>query len=132
MEKKIIYLYNVLRLKWFISDVEVRLTGEDVRHVGRVEIKYKGVWGTVSNQGWDKTDAHVVCRQLGYHYALQTEIMSATQKFVAQPVWFSDVSCNGTEISILDCNVSIVAGQQWLHDSDVGVVCQVNETVGEW
>ena len=47
-------------------DGEVRLRGSPDNNTGRVEIQVGGVWGTVSDRGWDIKDGHVVCRQLGY------------------------------------------------------------------
>ena len=36
---------------------------------GRLEIYNDGRWGTVCDEGFDQTDADVVCQQLGYRRA---------------------------------------------------------------
>ena len=37
-----------------------------IEQEGRVEVCIDSVWGSVCDEGWDKTDAHVVCRQMGH------------------------------------------------------------------
>ena len=48
-------------------EVEVRLVDDsnpDATNpaLGRVEIKYYGIWGTICDDYWDMDDANVICR----------------------------------------------------------------------
>ena len=45
---------------------EVRLVGGSSSSEGRVEMCYRGVWGSICTSGWSNNDAFVVCRQLGF------------------------------------------------------------------
>ena len=48
------------------EDGEVRLQDGVDSSNGRVEVCQYRTWGTVCTDGWDRDDAKVVCRQLGY------------------------------------------------------------------
>ena len=49
-----------------LLDGAMRLSTSITASVGLVEVYYNGVWGTVCGNSFDKTDADVACRQLGY------------------------------------------------------------------
>ena len=59
------------------TDGAIRLSGGRDQYEGRVEVCSNGLWGTVSNYGWDSNDATVACRQLGL---LQPHML--TSKFI--------------------------------------------------
>ena len=45
----------------------IRLQGGGYSNEGRVEVYCNGQWGTICNVGFDETDAHTICKQLGYN-----------------------------------------------------------------
>ena len=52
---------------------------------------------------WDKQDANVVCRELGYTggYAVQN---SAVNRHGNETIWMNNVQCFGNESSLFSCN----------------------------
>ena len=81
------------------------------------------IWGTVCDNGWDAADAQVVCRQLGYSF---TEVHNFTMPDVPDgtgQIWLDQVNCDGTETSLLDCNVNLTGNHNCSHDMDAGVTC---------
>ena len=89
---------------------------------GRLVVYYNNTWGTVCDEGWDIRDAHVVCRMLGFHHALDAK-SAAFFGEGAGPVWLSNLQCSGNESDISECSHSGWGLQNCDHNRDVGVVC---------
>ena len=92
-------------------------------HAGRVELQYNGTWGTICGDYWDLSDAHVVCRQLGYDGALRAVNNAAFGQGTGQ-IWLDDVQCVGNERSISHCNHLGLGAHNCRHYKDAGVVCR--------
>ena len=84
------------------DDIDIRLVDSFNNSYGRVEIGFKGAWGSVCSDGWDIADAQVVCCQLGFTTALAATASSAWGGGSGR-VWLSDVNCNGHEKNIQEC-----------------------------
>ena len=48
------------------TDGDLRLVGGPSEREGRVEMCYKGFWGSISDTQWDNEDAAVTCSQQGF------------------------------------------------------------------
>lgn len=46
------------------NEGDVRLKDGSISQEGRVEVCHNNVWGSVCGQGFDFTDAYVVCKEL--------------------------------------------------------------------
>ena len=79
--------------------IAVRLVGGSSYNEGRVEVNYNGEWGTVCDDGWDDTDAGVVCRQLGFGSS-GTAIGFSKH---SNHIFLTNVSCAGHEATLARC-----------------------------
>ena len=90
-------------------------------------MNYNGEWGTVCDDGWDNTDAGVVCRQLGFGSS-GTAIGSAGFGQGSGSILLDNVACTGSESTLASCGhlgVDVTIG--CFHYKDAGVTCSETE-----
>ena len=87
-----------------------------------MEVYYRGEWGTVCDDSWDINDAKVVCRQLGYKYAIGALQGRFVQDGTGR-IWLDDVECNGHEQNLSDCRHGGWGRHNCRHYEDAGVEC---------
>ena len=118
-------LHQTLSSVISITEFTVRL-GTDLTRVnykGRVEVNIGGIWGTVTDKGWDFHDANVVCKQLHFAGAVGAHTGSSFGRGKG-PIWMSNFQCKGNENSLAKCNHTNTEVQEaWGHYRDAGVEC---------
>ena len=116
---------------WFAATTETEEPESTLRLVdgpdsssGRVEIFREGQWGTICDDDWQKEEADVVCRQLGFPEAIrfsrEAEFGPGNAGF---PILYS-LTCDGTETNIEDCQTYNWRTLGCSHNEDAGVVCK--------
>ena len=116
------------------SQPQVRLTLPG-GNSGLLEVRHKGVWGTVCEDHFGQNEATVFCKMLGFERAEAGEdgwgmVDSTTSRDGAWPIWINfkeENSCVGNESFIEDCH----ANSLWNHDytcrhmEDIFLNCKV-------
>ncbi|XP_041660917.1 scavenger receptor cysteine-rich type 1 protein M130-like [Cheilinus undulatus] len=101
---------------------QIRLVGGAGQCSGRVEVHYKGQWGTVCDDEWEMQNADVVCKQLGCGHAVSAPT-SAHFGRGSGPIWLDNVNCNGEEAAITQCRHPGFGENNCGHGEDAGVIC---------
>uniref|UniRef100_A0A8K9UFA7 Lysyl oxidase homolog n=1 Tax=Oncorhynchus mykiss TaxID=8022 RepID=A0A8K9UFA7_ONCMY len=102
--------------------LQFRLVGYPRKHnEGRVEVFYKGEWGTICDDDFSLSNANVLCRQLGFVSATG---WTHSAKYGKGKIWLDNVQCNGGEKSIDLCKSRGWGNSDCTHDEDAGVVCK--------
>ena len=102
----------------------VRLSNGSYTHEGRVEVYSNGKWHNVCGHKWSFETADIICRELGYSFAIHPST-SANFGKGSFSMMSIPIVCEGTEKTLEECEFK--HDQFCPHSSDVGVVCSTNE-----
>jgi len=114
--------------------IPVRLVDGTSDHEGRVEVLLSGVWGTICDPRFDRRDANVVCRQLGF--SASSDVYTNSQfggASATKPFLLGSVYCSGQEAQLGDCygaSNKLVPSSSCTHSTDdIGIRCYGEECV---
>ena len=104
----------------YLTLFTVRLVGGSSYNEGRVEVYYKGIWGTVCNDGWNDTYASLVCAQMGFGSSGSLAYFGPG----TGTIHLDNVICSVNDAILANCGhygvgITVNCG----HSKDAGVVC---------
>lgn len=110
---------------------EVRLSGDgNRRNIGRIEVKVFDKWGQICDDKFSLNEANVLCREAGFplgavevksNYQLpDASAISDSPKYI-----MDQLRCNGSEVSLKECNFSGWSVDECNAEDTVAVVCKL-------
>lgn len=106
----------------YIACPPIRLIAGANNFEGRIEVYYQNQWGTVCDDFWGLSDAHVACRQLGLGPATAALSFSTFGQGSGN-IWLDNVGCSGTEDCLGNCTHNGWGVHNCAHFEDAGVRC---------
>ena len=106
----------------------MRLIGRPSPNEGLVQVHYNRTWQWVCGEHWDKQDADVVCRWLGYSGSSDV-YTNTTRVGDNDTTWINNVQCTGNEDSLFSCVHGGWRNNSCANNRAAGVVCSGSEGV---
>uniref|UniRef100_A0A034V349 Transmembrane protease serine 11G n=1 Tax=Bactrocera dorsalis TaxID=27457 RepID=A0A034V349_BACDO len=103
------------------SPIKYRLEGGRSPNEGRLEVRYRGEWGTVCDDDFGLKEARVMCNSMGF-YGTPT-IVKNKYGSGNGPIWLDQVSCYGNETTLDQCGHFTWGEHNCNHTEDVGLKC---------
>ena len=103
---------------------KLRLANGNNATAGRLEIKHKGVWGTICDDNFGQEEGVVACKMLGFENSQAIIHSEAAFGPGSGPIWIDSIKCRGTESHLKDCSST-----EWRpsyrcrHSEDVSIEC---------
>ncbi|VDL89561.1 unnamed protein product [Schistocephalus solidus] len=102
---------------------DIRLEDGDTFASGTVAIFRGFLWGRVCDDHWTIKEANVVCRQLGYGYAVRALKRNHFHSRSSRFYFMDNVYCYGNESRLVDCRFDGWARHDCSFGEDAGVQC---------
>ncbi|XP_041092919.1 deleted in malignant brain tumors 1 protein-like [Polyodon spathula] len=99
-----------------------RLADGGGRCAGRVEIQYRGAWGSVCSDSWGLEDGDVVCRELGCGDAVSAP-RGAVYGVGSGAIFLDNVDCTGNETMLHYCGSRELKIHNCADNQDASVIC---------
>jgi deleted-in-malignant-brain-tumors protein 1 len=107
--------------------ISVQLNPAKSTHIGVVEVRYEGTWGTICEGQWNPNVANVICHQLGYADSVSYSTAASEQLSInsSAPRWSMEADCNGAEKSIDECLLNLLPSD-CSHGNSLVVSCSTS------
>ena len=108
------------------TDCTLRLVGE-YNWTGRIELFFLNEWRGVCDDKWDRKDATVVCRQLGFPGVINN---MSTLSSTSENYWIDEIECDGSEEKICNCSSAEYGVEDCTMQEGAGVTCDSTSNTG--
>ena len=126
------------RLEVFHSKVGTLIANRLVNRLPGASTSIVRAWGTVCDDGFDRSDATVACRQLGLGRALRfwrvsldddddDDVSDGHERLLTPPavgpVWLENMRCGGEEDALVECGYIGWGNTDCSHSEDIHLLC---------